>query len=127
MDLPDEGILNRRTWILVGVLFGLLAVVVLAATIVQPTIKPPRPAVDTAPRPAPVVLNVGDLVKVRITTVASDAAGPPLQGAIPCTMQAGLVGRVVELGGSLSNPRGYAEVSTPECTGWLPVQSLVRP
>ena len=123
--MPDEGILRRRTWVIVGSAFGLILVAVLAATIwqsAQPT------AVEVWRAPEQVTWRIGDTARVRTTLAAAAAAGLPAQvGAAGCTMQAGAVGRIVEIGGPLASPTAFVEVQTDGCSGWLPVAAVVRP
>lgn len=124
--MPDEEILNRRTWIVVGVIFGLLAVVVMAGVIMQPVIRTPRVYVDSLPHPAQIEYKVGDAVRVRETILAAAAAGPAAVHGARCTFDAGVTGAIVELGQSLTDPAQYVEVKTLRCAGWVPATAIER-
>ncbi len=126
MIVPDEGILNRRTWILVGVLFGLLAVAVVTGAMWQAA--PQQPAVRApAAIPTAVAWQLGSTVRVRATMATAVGAGLPAAVGTGCTVQAGAVGRIVEIGGPLASPRAFVEVQFDGCTGWLPAVAVVRP
>ena len=109
----DDGILSRRRWVLLGAIALLLlaGAVVLAVTGAQDA---PRRVVVAAP-----TWRIGDNARVTIALDASNAAGSVDVHGSPCRMAAGAVGKITGIGGPLSSPRGWLEVATPRCAGWV--------
>ena len=118
----DDGILSRRRWASLGAiaLVLLAGVVVLAITSAPDAPKQPRRAVAFA-TPA---WRIGDTARVSIALDASDAAGPATTHGSPCRMEAGATGKITEIGGPLSDPRGYVELATPRCAGWVSIHRI---
>ncbi len=118
----DEGILSRRRWVsLAAIALLLLAgAAVLALTGAQDARQPARRVVAFATP----VWRVGDTARVSIALDASDAAGPATTHGSPCRMEAGATGKITEIGGSLSDPRGWVELATPRCAGWVSIYRI---
>lgn len=118
----DEGVLSRRRWVLLGAvaLVLLAGVSLLSITAAQNAQQPARRVVAFA-TPA---WRVGDTARVSIALDAFSAAGPAtLHGSI-CRMVAGATGKIVEIGGPLSDPRGWVELATPGCAGWVSIHRI---
>lgn len=119
----DEGILNRRTWIIVGVAFVVVLTLLIGGTVGN---QPPAPAPYVDPTATP-PWRYGDAAVVVAQTSATAASGSVDVHGVLCEMPAGATGTVVELGISLGDPQTYVELRTAGCTGWVPAMALIRP
>lgn len=118
----DEGILSRRRWVSLGAIALLLlaGAVVLTLTGAQDAGQPARRVVAFATP----IWRVGDTARVSIALDASGAAGPATTHGSPCRMEAGATGRITEIGGPLGDPRGWVELATPRCAGWVSIHRI---
>jgi len=120
----DDGILSRRRWILLGVVALVLLVGVAALAFTSAADAPPAPVKARALAPDVLAWRVGDTARVRSALAASNAAGPATLHGSPCNMTTGATGKIVEIGGPLSDPRGWVELATPGCAGWVSIHRI---
>ena len=79
----------------------------------------PRPRLSASP-----VWQVGNWIVITRQVDAAESAGPAYEHGLVCVFFPDTTGYIVEIGGPLSNPRGYVEVSSQNCSGWVPITAI---